>query len=145
VKQIDEQEARIAKVISDDENLSFKDSVEKFYHHLNKSLQLPFEVTGIEDFQWEEYYMIGSGDQEKYRKLCKNQPSFRDTFDLVAIKANVHSKWMMFSGEDLAGQVQRKSDGKEFYLGVAEIEAVDKKSKNYQLLDDYVVWFVNSQ
>ena len=48
-------------------------------------------------------------------------------------------------GEDLAGHVRRKSDGKEFYLGLAEIVAVDKKSKNYQLLDDYAVWFVNNR
>lgn len=142
---MDEQEARIAEVIGDDEEISFKDCVEKFYHHLNKSLQLPCEVTGIEDFRWEEYYVIGPGDQKEYKRLCKNQPSFRDTFELLAVEANGYSEWMMFSGEDLAGHVRRKSDGKEFYLGVAEIKAVEKKSKNYQLLDDYAVWFVNSR
>ena len=52
---------------------------------------------------------------------------------------------MMFHGGDLAGQVRRKSDGKEFYLGLAEIKAVDEKSLNYQLLDDYSVWFVNNR
>ena len=29
--------------------------------------------------------------------------------------------------------------------GIAEIKAVDKKSVNYQLLDDYTVWFVNNR
>jgi hypothetical protein len=37
---------------------------------------------------------------------------------------------MMFYGEDLAGRVRRKSDGKESYLGLAEIKAIDKKSVN---------------
>jgi hypothetical protein len=50
---------------------------------------------------------------------------------------------MLFGGEDIAAQVRRKSDGKEFYLGLSELEAVDSRSPNYQLLDDYVVWFVN--
>jgi hypothetical protein len=63
---------------------------------------------------------------------------------LVAIEQEVYSEWMMFC-EDLAGRVRRKSDGKEFYLGLAEIKAVDKKSVNYQLLDDYAVWFVNNR
>lgn len=43
----------------------------------------------------------------------------------------------------MAGHVRRKSDSREFYLGLSEIEAVDKKSENYQLLEDYAVWFVN--
>ncbi len=48
-------------------------------------------------------------------------------------------------GEDLAGHVRRKTDGKEFHLGLAEIKAVDKKSPNNQLLDDYAVWLVNNR
>jgi hypothetical protein len=55
------------------------------------------------------------------------------------------SEWMMFGGEDIAAHVRRKSDGKEFGLGLAELEAVNKKSRNYQLLDDYAVWFVNNR
>ena len=51
----------------------------------------------------------------------------------------------MFYGQDLAAHVRRQSDDKEFYLGLAEIEAVDKKSMNYQLIDDYAVWFVNNR
>jgi len=53
--------------------------------------------------------------------------------------------WMMFYSEDVAAHVRRRSDGKEFYLGLAEIKAVDKKSINYQLIDDYAVWLVNNR
>ena len=52
---------------------------------------------------------------------------------------------MMFIDEDLAARVRRKSDAKEFYLGLAEIEAVEQSSINYLLLDDYSVWFVNNR
>ena len=51
----------------------------------------------------------------------------------------------MFGGEDLAARVRRQSDDKEFYLGLAEIEAVEQGTVNYQLLDDYSVWFVNNR
>ena len=64
---------------------------------------------------------------------------------MLAIEEDVYSEWMMFYSEDLAGHVRRKSDGKEFYLGLAEIEAVDKTSKTYELLNDYAVWFVNNR
>jgi hypothetical protein len=141
----DAQDARIAEVVGDEVEAIFEDGVNKFHDHLKKSLQLPCDVTGIEDFRWEEYYVIGPGDPKEYERLRQNQPSFQDTFELLAIKADVESEWMMFYGEDLAAHVRRKSDGKEFYLGLAELKAVTRKSKNYQLLHDYAVWFVNNR
>jgi len=41
--------------------------------------------------------------------------------------------------------VQRISDKKKFVLPLADLKATDRKSKNYQLLDDYSVWFVNNR
>jgi hypothetical protein len=102
-------------------------------------------VTGVEDFRWEEYYVIGPGDPKEYERLRQNQPSYQDVFELLAIENDVWSEWMMFHGEDIAGHVRRKSDGKEFYLGLAEIKAVVKKSKNYQLIVDFAVWLVNNR
>ncbi len=143
--QLDEQDARIEAIVGEDEELSFDDCIDKFFEHLTTSLQLPGDVTGIDDFRWEGFYVVGPGDPDEHERLRKNQPSFEDTFELVAIDAEVYSEWMRFHGEDLAGQVRRKSDGKEFCLGLAEIEAVDKESQNHQLLNDYAVWFVNNR
>ena len=52
---------------------------------------------------------------------------------------------MMFRCDDIAACVRRNSDGKEFVLGLAELKATDRKSRNYQLLDDYAVWFANNR
>lgn len=139
------QDARIAEIVGEEEESSFGDGVDKFYCHLQKSLQLPCDVTGIEDFRWEEYYVIGPGDPKEYERLRQTRPSYRDTFELLAIEKDVCSEWMMFHDEDLAGHVRRKSDGKEFLLGLAELKVVPKKSSNSQLLHDYAVWFVNSR
>jgi hypothetical protein len=141
----EEQYARIEAIIGDEEDSKFDECVEKFHQHLASSLELPCDVTGLEDFSWEEFYVLGPGDSEEYEELQQDRPSYTDTFELLEIEAGTCSEWMMFSGEDLAGRMRRKSDGKEFYLGLAEIGAVDKKSKNYQLLQDYGVWFVNSR
>ena len=143
--EFDAQQARIDAIFGNDQELSFEAAIERFYQHLLRSLKLPCDVTGIEDFRWEEYYVLGPGDEAEYEKLCKTQPSYQDTFELLSIEKEVFGEWMMFDGEDLATFVRRKSDGKQFYLGLAEIEAVEKGSKNYQLLDDYSVWFVNNR
>ena len=86
-----------------------------------------------------------SGSRQEYEKLKKTQPSHRDRYDLLDISLDAESEWMMYYDEDVGAIVQRKSDGQEFCLGLSEIEATDKKSRNYELLDDYSVWFVNSR
>lgn len=134
---------RIESVLGDAEQPGFDESVQKFFVHLKRSLVLPCEVTGIEDFDWEEYYVLGPGSPKEYERLKKHQPSYRDRFELVAIERDVVSEWMLFGGEDIAARVRRKSDGKDFYLGLAELKAIDKRSPNYQLLDDYAVFFTN--
>ena len=140
------QDARIGKIVGgDDDELTFDDGVQRFFEHLKSNLQLPGVVTGAEDFRWEEFYVIGPGDPEEYDQLRKDQPSYQDKYDLLSIDNDGWSEWMLFSGEDLVAHVRRQSDGKEFYLGLAELDAVNKKSKNYQLLRDYGVWFVNSR
>ena len=145
MSRMDAQDARIAAVVGDDDESNFGDCVDKFCEFLKKSLQLPCDVTGIEDFRWEECYVIGPGDPKEHERLRQTQPSFQDTFELLAIEQDVFSEWMMFYDEDIAGHVRRKSDGKEFHLGLAELEAVDTKSRNYQLLYDFSVWFVNGR
>ena len=145
MSRMDAQDARIAAIVGDDEESTFDEGVGKFYAFLKRSLQLPCHVTGIEDFRWEEFYVIGPGDPKEHERLRQTQPSYRDTFELLAIEQDVFSEWMMFHDEDIAAHVRRKADGKEFHLGLAEIEAVDKKSRNYRLLHDFAVWFVNSR
>jgi len=139
------QDARIDEIVGDCNELTFDNCVQRFFEHLKSNLKLPCVVTGVEDFRWEEFYVIGPGDPEEYDQLRKDQPSYQDKYDLLAIERDEWSEWMLFYDEDLAGHVRRQSDGKEFFLGLAELKAVDKKSKNYQLLDDFAVWFVNNR
>lgn len=44
---------------------------------------------------------------------------------------------------EIAAMVKRISDSNKFYLALSEIEAIDKNSLNYHLLNDYSVWFCN--
>lgn|SRR5574341_122295 len=134
---------RVESILGGSENLSFDEMVDKFFDHLQRLLVRPCEVTGIEDFDWVEYYVLGPGCSKEYERLRKHQPSYRDRFELMAVERDVVSEWMLFGGEDIAAHVRRKSDGKEFFLGLAELKAIDKRSPNYQLLDDYAVFCAN--
>lgn len=141
MKKWHEQEQRILTVIGN-EDVEPGAALQLWYRHLLKSLRLPFEVTGIEDFQWEEFYVLGPGDKTEYQQLRKNRPSYRDLFELNAIDVDSDSEWSMFS-EDLKAHVRRQSDGKRFILGLSELKAMNKKSYEYQLLHDYSVWHAN--
>ena len=110
---------------------------------LQSKFQFPFDVIGIEDFNWEEYYVLGPGDSEKYEKLKSTQPSYKDTFKILDIKKGFYSEWVIDS-KDFLAHAQRVSDSKMFYLGLSEIKALDKNSKNQKLLDDYIRWLYNS-
>ena len=142
---MDVQWKRIEAIVGAGETDTFKDQLAAFYKHLLGSLELPCEVTGTEDFRWEERYVIGGASQTEYARLRKNQPSYQDRYDLLAIEQGVFSEWMMFRNDDIGAHVKRKTDGKEFWLGLAELEAVGKKSRNAQLLDDFAVFLVNSR
>lgn len=144
MSKFDEKMKRCDTILGDAANGTQGDAIEAFFKHLKANLQLPCEVTGTEDFRWEEPYVIGGWDPQEYKRLKKTQPSYRDKYDLLDIERGEWSEWQMFE-EDLVARVRRKSDGKEFDLGLAELRVTDKKSPNFQLLDDYAVWLVNNR
>ena len=74
--------ARMDAVVGD-HGQGFDQSIQRVFAHLKANLQLPCEVTGSEDFRWEEPYVIGGWSQAEYRKLKKTQPSHTDRFELL--------------------------------------------------------------
>ena len=140
---MDKQFQRIDAIVGDNAEQDFTEALSMFYAHSRQHLVLPCEVTGTEDFRWEERYVLGPGDPKEYARLKKTQPSYRDHYELLKIEQDVVSEWMLFAGDDVAAHVRRKSDGKEFVLGLAELRTVDKSSSNYRHLNDYAVFLVN--
>ena len=141
----DPQEKRIESIVGDPEEIDFDEARDVYYQYLKENLDLPCEVTGIEDFEWEEFYVLGPGSKKEYEHLKKDQPSYTDRYQLLSISTDLESQWIMYWEDDLAANVKRLSDGKEFQLGLSELKAVDKKSKQYQLLDDFSFWLVNNR
>ena len=131
------QHNRIDEILGE-VNLNVSDeSLEVYRSYLQKHIQLPCELTGIEDFRWEEFYILGLGDKKEYEELKKTRPSYQDVYTFISFDDQI---------EDVYGlmvKVTRISDRKQFVLPLADLKATDKKSPNYQLIDDYAVWHVN--
>ena len=144
MSKLDEQEKRWEAILGDAAEGTQEEALEMFFKHLKANLQLPCEVTGTEDFRWEERYVIGGWSQEEYERLKKTQPSYRDKYELLGIEQNCWSEWMMFE-EDIVAHVRRNGDGNKFDLGLAELRVTSKKSLNFQLIDDYAVWLCNNR
>jgi hypothetical protein len=144
MSKFDEQMKRWEAILGNAAEGTQEEALKVFVKHLKAHLQLPCEVTGIEDFRWEEPYVIGGWSRQEYKQLKKTQPSYTDKYELLDIERGWRSEWMMFE-EDTVAHVRRKSDGKEFDLGLAELRVTDKKSRNFQLIDDYAVWLVNNR
>src|SRR6266446_5503420 len=136
--KLDKQDQRIANIFGTQDVPDVDtDTLERYLAYLTQHLALPCQLTGIEDFDWEEYYVIGPGSKAEYERLRKTRPSYLDTYDLLSFEDDVDLD------EGILVHVRRISDKKKFLLPLANLEATQKKSPQYQLLDDYAVWFVN--
>ena len=110
--------------------------MEKYFDYLNDHLDFSELVTGMQDFRWEEYYVFGPGDQKEYEKLKKKNPSYTDKYQILSLEEYDYD-------ESILVNVKRISDKKKFALPLAELKAVDKDSNNFQLLEDFSMWFWN--
>jgi hypothetical protein len=118
------------------------DSLQTYFDYIRENLEVPCLLTGIESmgyFGWEERYEFGYGSQTEYQRLRKERASFQDQYELTKLDAALDVDW------DILVNVRRTSDDKHFTIPLSELQAVDETSQNYQLLNDYSVWFVNWQ
>ena len=108
--------------------------------YLKQHLEVPCLLTGIESrgsFAWEASYIFGRQRPKEYAQRKKQQPSYTDTYALLRFEEAYDAY------EGIAVQVRRLSDKKRFVLPLVHLKVTEEQSKNYQLLHDYVVWFVN--
>jgi hypothetical protein len=119
---MDEQFQRIDAILGDSRKRGFPAAVKVFFEHLRRSLVLPCEVTGIEDFQWEEFYVIGPGSRKEYERLKKHQPSYRDRFELMEIEMDVYSEWMPVCGRGYCRSRAAQVRPKGIYVGFGRVE-----------------------
>jgi hypothetical protein len=111
-----------------------------YFEYLKERLACPCILTGIESlsfFGWEARFSFGYGSEEEYQRLRRQEGSFRDKYELPEFEAVVDEEW------NILVNVQRIPYRKRFTIPLSELQVVDKSSANYQLLNDYTVWYVN--
>lgn len=135
--KIEEFEKKI-ELIFKNKNLEVNEKNLLLYmEYLKKNIELPCHLTGSEDFEWEEQYVIGDGNKKEYERLKKTNPSYTDTFKFLKFNGYINE------ADGLLVDVQRTTDRKKFTLPLSYLEVTEEGSVNYQLLDDYIIWFVN--
>ncbi|MBE9165334.1 hypothetical protein [Tychonema sp. LEGE 06208] len=130
-------ETQIKKILGTKNINSTRDNSIKYLEYIKQHIQYPCQVTGIEEFEWEEEYTMGLGSKKEYVRLKKTQPSYTDKFIIDRVEDFVVTEDGIFA------RVQRVGDRKRFILLLAELKAVDVISPNHQLLQDYAVWWIN--
>ena len=137
----EQQDRRIADIFGTQKVPKVTDETLAIYlHYLKQHLEVPFQLTGIESlgcFAWEASYIFGRRRPKEYAQRKQHQPSYTDTYTLLSFE----DAYDPYAG--LAVTVKRVSDNKRFVLPLAHLKAPEKPSNNAQLLDDYVIWFVN--
>ncbi len=136
----EEQEKRIARMLGTKKLDVTRKTLSTYLKYLKNHVEIPCQLTGIEDFEWEEPYVFGFRSKSEYEELKKTQPSYKDKFNLIRFIDEIDDYY-----DGIFVHVQRMSDKKKFILPLADLKSADRKSKNYQLLDDYSVWFVNNR
>ena len=135
---VDRQLKRIAQVFGKEGPPEVKEKTLKVYlKHLRKNIEFPCMLTGSEDFEWEEFYIIGPGSKKEHEQLRKTNASYLDTFELIDFVLDP------YGDGGIHAEVRRLSDKKIFILSLDYLKVKPRKSKNFSLIDDYGVWFVN--
>ncbi len=124
MSELDDQDQRISAIFGGEIPDVAEESLETYRAYLQEHLELPCQLTGSEDFGWEEYYVFGPGDQKEYENLKKTRPSYRDKFKMVSFED------LIDEGAGILVEVRRVSDRRKFTLPLADLEATEKKSKS---------------
>jgi hypothetical protein len=132
---MDNKEQRIVEILGED---SFVDSetVLRYREYLRSQLSFPIVVTGIEDFPWEERYVIGGWDPKEYEELKKINPSYTDDFELTGIDE-------IDNRNDIFALITRIADRKEFEIGLSWLKCKNTRLRASRLLGDYSYWHAN--
>ncbi|MDJ0518632.1 MAG: hypothetical protein QNJ74_21035 [Trichodesmium sp. MO_231.B1] len=110
-------------------------NLKKYLKYLKQNLTIPCLVTGMEEFEWEEYYTIGPGSKKEYQKLKKTKPSYTDQFNLLKLESKLDVEY------GILAVLERTTDNLKFTFPLADLETVVEDSINAELLEDYSMWF----
>jgi hypothetical protein len=133
MEKSNEQKQRITEILGADNLAVTLKTLTLYRDYLRKNLDTPC----IEGFPWKEAVVFDYDDKTQSETLKKKQPSRTDIYELKRFEDLIDEV------HGILVKVKRVNDNQRFILDLASLKGVDQTSKNYTLLDDYSVWFVN--
>ena len=94
---MDKQTERILNIIgvdSEADAIVTGENLQKYLEFLKENIEMPCMLTGIEDFSWEEYYVLGPGSEKEYNKVLHNLPC------LLGFPAAYSRKSLLYLGDE---------------------------------------------
>jgi hypothetical protein len=137
MEKSNEQEQRITEILGTDNLAVTLKTLTLYRDYLRKNLDTPCIMTGIEGFPWKEAAVLDYDDKTQSEALKKKQPSRTDIYELKRFEDLIDEV------HGILVKVKRVNDNQRFILDLVSLKGVDQTSKNYTLLDEYSVWFVN--
>jgi hypothetical protein len=137
MEKSNEQKQRITEILGADNLAVTLKTLTLYRDYLRKNLDTPCIMTGVEGFPWKEAVVFDYDDKTQSETLKKKQPSRTDIYELKRFEDLIDEV------HGILVKVKRVNDNQRFILDLASLKGVDQTSKNYTLLDDYSVWFVN--
>jgi hypothetical protein len=122
--KFEEQDKRIIAILGTKKLDVTRKTLSTYLKYLKNQVETPCQLTGIEDFEWEEPYVFGFGSKREYHELKKTQPSYTDKFDLIDFIDDIDDEY-----DGIFVNVQRLPDKKQFILPLADLKSTDKKSR----------------
>jgi hypothetical protein len=136
---LDEEDKRILEILNLTDHFVNEGTLRKYYEYLKSNIKASCVLTGVEDFNWEEPYVMGGWSESEYKKKKLTNPSYTDQFKLLEFIEKI---------EDWKGvkvKVERLSDRKVFNLPLWDLKVVDENSPDFVLISDYSSWMTNYQ
>jgi len=134
---VDEIRKRISVILNADDERINDENLKTYFNYLKTKIVLPCIMTGMEDFSWEEPYLLGGWDEREYERLKKVKPSYTDIFNFLEFETEFDD------GLGLIVKVRRESDNKKFSLPLWDLKTTEEDSKNAELISDYSSWMTN--
>jgi hypothetical protein len=131
------REQRIAEIVGADNLTVTLKSLTLYRDHLRRNLDTPCIMTWLEGFPMKENPVFGYDDETKYEPPKEKQPSHKDIYELKRFEELIDEV------HGILVKVKRIHDNQRFILDLASLKGLEETSKNYKLLDDYSVWFIN--
>ncbi len=79
--EFEKQEKRIIAILGTKKLDVTRKTLKTYLEYLKRHVDMPCQITGIEDFEWEERYVFGFGSKREYEEL--KRPSHPIRINLI--------------------------------------------------------------